>query len=146
VGPRVGLGIPLFYQGQGAVDASRAEMRRQQDLTDATANQIRAEARALVTGVVNAQRAAVFYKHTLLPLKQEIVDETQLHYNGMSASGFELLAAKRSAIESARGYVVALRDYWTTRATLDLLLDGRLSRPLAHDFGLGVRTGGTGGE
>ncbi len=140
VGPRIGIGVPLFYQGQGLIDASHAEMRRQQDLSDAMAVQIRAEARALVTGVTKARESTTFYKRTLLPLRQQIIDETQLHYNAMGMSAFQLLAAKRSAIESARGYVGALREYWAARATLDLLLAGRLSKPLLHDFGLGVRT------
>lgn len=142
VGPKVGLGVPLFYQGQGGVDAARAEMRRQKDLHEALAIQIRSEARALAMRVDKARAQVAYYQSTLIPLRQKIVDETQRQYNAMGASAFQLLAAKRAEIDTGRSFVAAKREYWASRAALDLLLAGRLTRPLAHDFGLGVRTGG----
>ncbi len=142
VGPKIGIGIPLFYQGQGAVDSATSEMRRQRDLHEAMAIQIRSEARALALRVDKARATVTYYRTTLLPLRDRIVDETQRQYNAMGASAFQLLAAKRAAIDTARAFVAVKREYWTSRAALDLLLQGRLTRPLAHDFGLGVRTGG----
>jgi outer membrane protein TolC len=143
VGPKIGLGVPLFYQGQGAVDAAAAEMGREQALHEALAIQVRSEARALSLRVGKARAQIEHYEKTLLPLREKITRETQLQYNAMGASAFQLLAAKRAEIDAAKGLVAAKREYWTSRAALDLLLAGRLTRPLAHDFGLGVRAGGS---
>lgn len=62
----------------------------------------------------------------LLPLRQQIVDETQLQYNAMNAGVFQLLQAKRDQIEAARAYVELLREYWTLKTQMDQLLAGRL--------------------
>ena len=125
-GPAAEIELPLFYQGQGAVDRARSEMRRQASVHSSLGVRIRAAARTSVARLVNARDRALFYKRVLLPLRERIVHETQLQFNAMNASVFQLLIAKRDQIEAARGYVEALRDYWIARAELDQLLAGRL--------------------
>jgi outer membrane protein, heavy metal efflux system len=73
-----------------------------------------------------AAKSAAYYKDVLLPLRQQLVDETQLQFNAMNVGVFQLLQAKRDQIETARVYVDVLRDYWTARARVDQLLAGRL--------------------
>lgn len=126
VGPSIELELPLFYQGQGETGAALADMRREQKLYADTAVRIRAAARAIAARLVAAKKSAAYYKEVLLPLRQQIVDETQLQFNAMSVGAFQLLQAKRDQIETARAYVDLLRDYWTSRARLDQLLAGRL--------------------
>lgn len=127
-GPAAALEVPLFYQGQGEVDRARAEMRRQQKLHSALALRIRTATRATLTRLTVARERVHFYKSTLLPMRQRIVEETLLQYNAMNAGVFQLIQAKRDHVETGRGYVETLRDYWITRAELEQLLAGRLVR------------------
>lgn len=126
VGPAVALEVPLFYQGQGETAAARAEMRREQQLYTDAAVRIRASARALASELAATERNAAHYRSVLLPLRQKIVDETQLQYNAMNVGVFQLLQAKRDQIRAAQRYVQLLRDTWALRARVDQLLAGRL--------------------
>jgi outer membrane protein TolC len=125
-GPLAEVEVPLFYQGQGQVAGAEAEMRRQRQLLRAQAVQIRAAARAAATRVAAARDRATYAKQVLLPARERILDQTQLQFNAMNISVFQLLMAKRDQVEAARIYVEALRDYWTTRAELEQLRSGRL--------------------
>jgi cobalt-zinc-cadmium efflux system outer membrane protein len=133
VGPAVGLELPLFYQGQGETDGALAERRQQQGLYANTAVRIRATARALVSRLQAAAKSAVYYRNVLLPLRQQLIDDTQLQYNAMTIGVFQLLQAKRDQIETARAYVELLHEYWVLRAEVDQLSAGRL--PRADAFG-----------
>ena len=65
-------------------------------------------------------------KAVLLPARQRILEQTQLQFNAMSVSVFQLLLARRDQVDAARSYVEALRDYWTARAEAEQLRSGRL--------------------
>lgn len=125
-GPLAEVQVPLFYQGQGEVDRARAEMRRQQQLLKARAVQIRATARATAARLAAARDRALYIKAVLLPARKRILEQTQLQFNAMSVSVFQLLLARRDQVEAARSYVEALRDYWTARAEAEQLRSGRL--------------------
>lgn len=143
-GPLAELQLPLFYQGQGEVDRARAEMRRQRQLLEARAVQIRAAARTTAARVLAARERAVYIKTVLLPARERILNQTQLQFNAMSVSVFQLLLARRDEVEAARSYVEALRDYWTARAEAEQLRSGRLPGlvSVASDSGdLGPSTG-----
>lgn len=125
-GPLAEVQVPLFYQGQGEVGRARAEMRRQQQLLKARAVQIRAAARTTAARVAAARDRALYIKNVLLPARERIVNQTQLQFNAMSVSVFQLLLARRDQVDAARGYVEALREYWTARAEAEQLRSGRL--------------------
>jgi cobalt-zinc-cadmium efflux system outer membrane protein len=129
VGPAVALELPLFYQGQGEAGAALVEMRQEQKRFADTAIRIRAAARSAATRLVDAAKSAGYYRTVLLPLRQQVVDESQLQYNAMTIGVFQLLQARRDQIETARAYVDALRNYWVARADVEQLEAGRL--PLA---------------
>jgi cobalt-zinc-cadmium efflux system outer membrane protein len=128
VGPAVELELPLFYQGQGQVGAAQAQMRRERDTYADVAVRVRASARTAAARLTAAREAAARYKAVLLPMKQKIVDQTQLQYNAMLVGVFQLLEAKRDQVETAAAYVEQLRDYWLARTEAEQLLAGRLSR------------------
>lgn len=129
MGPQVGVAIPIFDHGQGAAAVAEAERDRARARLRSVALQVRAAARTLTARLRNAREQAQFYEHTLLPLRQRVLDDTQLQYNAMNVGIFQLLAARRDQIEAGRAYVEALRDYWTARAEMDQLLAGRLVMP-----------------
>lgn len=126
-GPLAAVQVPLFYQGQGEVARARAEMRRQGQLLRARGVQVRSAARTVATRVAAARERVDYFKNVLLPARERIVNQTQLQFNAMSVSVFQLLLAKRDQIETARLYVEALRDYWAARAEAEQLRAGRLS-------------------
>lgn len=126
VGPQIGIEVPIFYQGQGEAAAAEAEMEAAKARLRGVATNVRAAARTLTVRLRTAREQATFYRETLLPLRQRVVDETQLQFNAMNTGIFQLLAARRDQIEAGRAYVEALRDYWTARAEVEQLLAGRL--------------------
>lgn len=126
-GPLAEVELPLFYQGQGEVARAQAEMRRQGQLLRARAVQVRSAARTAAVRVAATRDRATYFKNVLLPARERILNQTQLQFNAMSISVFQLLIAKRDQVETARLYVEALRDYWTARAEAEQLRSGRLS-------------------
>jgi cobalt-zinc-cadmium efflux system outer membrane protein len=125
-GPAISVPLPLFNMGQASVNAARAELRRSQDLYAAEAIEIRSRVRTAGTRVGAARARVDFLKQVMLPLRQSMVAETQLQYNGMLASPFRLIQAKQQEIAAGANYVDALGRYWQARAVLDQILDGRL--------------------
>ncbi|MDB5327129.1 MAG: transporter [Phycisphaerales bacterium] len=130
-GPSIALPIPLFSQGQPAAVKAAAEVRQGEANLYATAVEVRSAARAAFARVTMLRRQVESTRQTLMPLRESIVQQTQLQYNAMQVGAFELLAAKRDQINSAASYLTLLRDYWTAKAQLDLILNGRVPRAAA---------------
>ncbi len=137
VGPVLSVPIPLFDQGQARVGRAVAELRRAQQEYYALAVRIRATARAVQERMRGAQDRALYYRDILLPLRERIVNESQLQYNAMQIGIAQLLREREQQIESGVAYVEALREYWLARADLEQILNGRL--PISN----GLRKDGT---
>src|SRR5262249_57215183 len=101
----------VFDQGTPAAARAAAEMRAAQQRQAALVVRVRARARAAVARVLAAKSRAQQYTQDVLPLRQQIVDETQREYNGMLVGTFQLLTAKQQQIEAGRQSIEALRDY-----------------------------------
>ena len=127
VGPALSLPIPIFDQGQASVAAAHARYKQAAERTIARAVEIRSRVRAAQSGVLSAYERARYFEKIILPLKQKILDETQLQYNAMQVSGFQLLQAKRDQIAAGGEYIASMHDYWQARASLDQILSGRMT-------------------
>ena len=127
LGPAFSLPIPLFNQGQPLVASARAQLRQARELYTATAVEVRSRVRATHESVAAARDRARYYEQVILPLRQQIVEQTQLQYNAMQVGAFQLLLAKQQQIDTGNAYIQALRDYWIARTELDLLLNGRMA-------------------
>ena len=125
-GPVVSFEVPLFNHGQARVEEARAQMRRLEQQYLARAVRIRAAVRAARNELVIATRRVAHYQDVLLPLWEQIINETQRQYNAMQVGVFELLLARREQVRTGQEYVTALRNYWRARARLDQILAGRL--------------------
>ena len=125
-GPIAEIEVPLFYQGQGEVARAEAEMRRQEQHYNGMDVRIRAALRAVQVRASTARERALYLKNTLLPMRDRILNETQLQFNVMNTSVFQLLIARRDQIEAGRSYVESLREYWLASADLEQLLAGRM--------------------
>ena len=134
-GPVLEFPLPFFDQGQGRAGRAAAELRRSQQEYYALAVRIRAATRAIESQMRAAGDRALYYRDILLPLHERIVNETQLQYNAMQLGVFELIRARDQQIETAGGYVQALRDYWLARSDFEQLLSGRVPRLISAQTG-----------
>jgi cobalt-zinc-cadmium efflux system outer membrane protein len=125
-GPMVELGVPIFYQGQGETSSALAEMRRQEASLDDIAIRTRSASRAAIVRLETTAQMAQHYRDVILPLRGQVVEQTQLQYNAMSIGVFELLQAKNMEISAHLTYLDVLREYWTLRLDVDQLLAGGL--------------------
>ena len=124
VGPALSIPLPLFSQGQAAIATARSELRRSEQLYVADAIALRAQTRIASARLLAARDRVAYFRSVMLPLRQDILDETQKQYNGMLASPFQLILAKQQQIDGVAQSIAALGAYWNARASLDLLLMG----------------------
>ncbi len=126
VGPAIDIPLPIFNQGQPAVAAAQARFRQSRFRYTALAVEIRGQVRRKRDSMIAARERAGYYGTVIVPLRHQIVRQTQLHYNAMLVGVFELLQAKRAEIEAGHDYVMALQDYWVARAELEQAVGGTL--------------------
>jgi cobalt-zinc-cadmium efflux system outer membrane protein len=125
-GPTLGLELPLFDHGQGAIAKLQAQHRQAQQRLDALATDIRSDVRQARDSLIAARDLTEFYRQIYLPQRIRIVNETLLQYNAMQKGTFELIAVKERELGAEREYAEAWRDYWIARAELEQALGGRL--------------------
>lgn len=136
VGPALELALPLFDQGQGRRGVAQARLMRLEAEYAGAAAGVRTSARSAATALELAERRARFYAETVVPLQEDIVGLTLLHYNAMDIGIFELIEARRRELEVARANVGALRNYWVARTSLEAIGRGHLvTVPGAMDAG-----------
>lgn len=125
-GPSLSLPLPFFDRGQARVARAEAELRRARETHHALAVRVRSVARAARDRLEGHRDLALHYRNVVLPLRERVVRDTELQYNAMQAGPLDLLRAKEQQIDGARGYVDALREYWTAHADVALLVAGGL--------------------
>ena len=125
-GPSVSAAIPIFDQGQATLAAGNARLRQAQQQYQGLAIEIRSQIRAARNRMVAARARAEYYNRVVLPLRTKIVEQTQLQFNGMFVSVFQLLQTKQAQIDAGREYIDALRNYWIARSELEKTAGGSL--------------------
>jgi outer membrane protein TolC len=128
VGPALRIGIPLFDQHAGARAKARAAAARSEHELAGTTVEVRARARAMRVAALAAHAEARHLHDVVLPLRQQIVDETLLHYNAMDADPFELIAARRDLVDAGAQYLAALRRYADAMTEVTALRRGVMIR------------------
>ena len=137
-GPVISVDLPIFNQGQAGVALARAEMRQLEQQYGALAIRIRAAVRTARNNLLIAVRRVDHFRDVLLPLREQIVEQTQRQYNAMELGVFQLIMARQDQVRTAQEYVLALREYWHARARLDQILAGRL---VSAEGDLGIMAG-----
>jgi cobalt-zinc-cadmium efflux system outer membrane protein len=132
-GPSVTLELPLFDQGQARVARLTAQVRQARAREAELAVNVRAEVRALRTGLLATRGVVEHYRTVLLPLRERVVQHAQVRYNSMLLGVFQLLLARREQIDAYRDYLDSVRDYWTARADLERAAGGSLTATLAQE-------------
>jgi outer membrane protein TolC len=129
IGPAVRIGIPLLDFRSGERARANAQLRREDHALAADAIELRAAARAARVTALAAYREARHLHDVVLPLRQQIVEETLKHYNAMDADPFSLIIARRELVDGADQYVDALRRYWNAMAEVTALGRGVALEP-----------------
>jgi cobalt-zinc-cadmium efflux system outer membrane protein len=125
LGPTLSLELPIFDQRQALIGRLEAQRRQAQRRLDALGLDVRSEVRLAKARLELDRHAAEQYRSALLPLRRTVLEQSELEYNAMQMGLYELLAAKKSEIETFRAYLDCVRDYWIARAELDRALGGR---------------------
>ena len=124
VGPALRIGVPLFDLRTGERARARALVRREDHALAAQAIELGAAARAARRTALATFQEAHHLHDVVLPLRQQIVDETLKHYNAMDADAFALIVARRELVDAAHQYLDALRRYWNAAAEVTALSRG----------------------
>jgi outer membrane protein, heavy metal efflux system len=127
IGPSVNVPIPIFNQGQPASARASAKMRQAEQRYLALATEIRSDVRAARDKMLLARRPVDYFKSTALPMRTRVTEESQLQYNAMQITPFQLLQAKQEEVKTGADSVEALREYWVARAELEKAVGGPLS-------------------
>ena len=98
----------------------------QAQIADYTQEQVDLLITAMVWAVAREDRSEEIARFT--------VEETQLEYNAMQESPFQLLMAKREEIAAGVAYVEELRDYWIAKAELARILAGAWQSEQQFEF------------
>lgn len=125
-GPHLMIELPIFDQRQAAIARLEAQLQQSQQQFSALAVDIRSEIREIRDRLQVIRTIVKYYQEVVLSLRQRIVEESQLYYNGMLIGVYELLLAKQNQINAGREYIEALRDYWITKSDLEHAAGGRL--------------------
>lgn len=125
-GPTLSLELPIFDQRQALIAKLEAQHRQgERRLTELSVN-ARSEVRAARARLLTLRGVAERYQRVVLPLREKVVEHTQLQYNAMQLGLYVLLDAKQAQIEAYRAYIETVRDYWMARAELEQLVGGLL--------------------
>ncbi len=127
IGPSLVLELPLFNQRQALIGGLEARERQAERKLTQLSVDARSEVRQRRAALQTARRLVEHYAATLLPLRRRVVEQSQLQYNAMVLSPFQLLEARREEVRTYREYVETLRDYWNARNALENAVGGRLT-------------------
>jgi cobalt-zinc-cadmium efflux system outer membrane protein len=143
VGPTLEFPIPLFDQGQARIGRGAAELRRTYQAYYALAVRIRSAARTVRDRVQGARNRSLYYRDIMLPLRERIVNESQLQYNAMQIGVFDLLRSQERQIQAATAYIDSQLNYWLARTDVEHLLSGRLPPVGSAQMTMQTRPNGT---
>ncbi|MFP2926283.1 TolC family protein [Pyxidicoccus sp. 3LG] len=125
-GPTLSLELPIFDQRQALIARLEAQHRQGERRLQELSINARSEVRAARARLMTLRLVSERYRQVVLPLREKVVEQSQLQYNAMQLGLYALLAAKREQVEAYRAYIEAVRDYWMARAELERLVGGRL--------------------
>ena len=100
------------------------EALTEQAHADTLAANIRSQAREAWFRYRGAWDVARHQRDVVLPLSTALQEETQLRYNGMLQSTWELLASARARLDSVRAVTQSQRDFWLAHTDLQAVLAG----------------------
>ena len=128
-GPNISVPFPLFSLGESAKERASAKLTSTMARYQDRKVQIQSEVRSARERLLGARDQALRLHKVILPLRQAIIKHTQERYNGMLASLFTLLEAKRNEIDTQKEYVKTAEEYWKAYAELERAIGRTLPSP-----------------
>ncbi len=120
----VKIPIPIFDFGQGHVSKAEALYNQSVHHLYEVAVNIRSEVREAYTSSRYAYDRAHETSEVIVPVNKQILEETQLFYNGMLDGIYELLEDQRRFGEAQRESLDAIGEYQKSQADLIYILGG----------------------
>jgi cobalt-zinc-cadmium efflux system outer membrane protein len=118
LGPSVGLALPLFHQGQGAVTRGAGELDRARAEAASLELQIQADVERQAARLRGAHAQVASYRDGLIPQREAVVARLKEQANFMLTDSFAVLVARQQEYAAYAGYVDAVQGYWTARVEL----------------------------
>lgn len=128
IGPTWNFPIPLFDWGFSERAIARGKLRKQWREFTGLAIEIRSTVRESHQQLITARQKALYYESVIVPLQEQIMNQTHLRFNGMLLGVFELLQTKTEEYRTHIRYLETVRDYWVSRTEFREILNGRLVR------------------
>lgn len=125
-GPMWDVDVPIFDWGQARRGRLKAQLRQSEHRLAALELAVRSEVRTTAARLVAERQLVERYRDRLVPLRRQIVESSQRHFNYMLIGVFQLLQSKQQEIAAHQAYIDALRDYWVARAELERAVGGQL--------------------
>jgi len=123
-GGGVNVTLPVFDRNQGSTAALEAAFDAALERHLGLATDLRSAARQARARVVSTHARARKYQDVIVPAQRRVSEQTLLQYNAMQLGIFQVLAARRDALQVELAELETLRSYWTAVAALDALLAG----------------------
>ncbi len=124
VGPAAAIGLPIFNRFRHTRDALQAEEIQIGFAQLQETRRVHFETRRIEENLHASHRAARQYPDEILPLHEELVEETHRHYQEERVGIFRLLEARRNQLRAERDYVQARKDFWLAGASFEYLISG----------------------
>jgi cobalt-zinc-cadmium efflux system outer membrane protein len=125
IGPTLTLELPIFGRRQALIARLEAQIRESAIKCDALAVAIRSEVRTAAFRVKTQHAIAKRLQQRIVPLRQHIMELSQLHYNYMLLGIYPLLVNKQAEITVFKQSIEANRDYWIGQTRLLRAIGGR---------------------
>jgi outer membrane protein TolC len=125
-GVAVSFELPLFDWGDAKVARAEATYMQAVNRTAQMAVNAQSEVRAAYRRYRANYEMAKHVHDEIVPLRQKILAENQLRYNGMLVSPFQLLSDARAQVASVNDYIEKLNDFWTAETELQMTLTGNI--------------------
>lgn len=129
IGPTLELELPIFDQRQAYIAKLEAEQASASRRVSALAVDARSKVREGILSLQATRAMAQHYAQTLVPLREKVVEQAQLHYNGMLLGLPALMDLRKEGFDTRREAIAARRDYWIARFELENALGSSLAQP-----------------
>jgi len=123
-GVDISFEIPLFDWGTARVARAEATYMQAVNLTAQKVINAQSEVREAYSNYRANYDIAKHYRDEIVPLQTKIVSESQLRYNGMLTSPFELFVDARAQVTSVKNYIESLHEFWIAESILQMTLIG----------------------
>jgi cobalt-zinc-cadmium efflux system outer membrane protein len=126
LGPSLVLELPIFDQRQAMIARLEAQERQAEHRLTAVSVEARSEVRLARAELVAARRIVERYQLSIVPMRDQALEEAQLFYNGMLLGLYQLIDVKQAQVMAHAQVLAALRDYWSARADLERAVGGQI--------------------